>query len=160
MYPRSPSCQHTRSSVEAATFCSWNPYKYHYTFSRFCETIAPLWAARPQDTDDIWQRVALVRHQSFRMALRQTVTKSLILFESNCQAWEPNRWKHCADNSWRHISVYVFEVRNGIIRAPKKKFSFLEIYPLSVRSYVTMLPRCLALLVYFNDTLFIYSGGG
>ena len=39
-------------------------------------------------------------------------------------------------NSWRHISVYMFEVT---------LFAFWVISSLSVRSYVTMLPRCFLL---------------
>ena len=42
----------------------------------------------------IYDRVVLGRHQSFLMALRQAVLKPVILFESNCQIWEPNRWQH------------------------------------------------------------------
>ena len=94
------------------------------------------------------------------MALRQAVLKPVILFESNCQTWEPNRWQHCDINTLEDTFLSTclkFEIT--LFARPIKSFRFWVISSLSVRSYVTMLPRCLALLVHFNKTLFIYSGG-
>ena len=81
--------------------------------------------------------------------------------ESNSQAWDPNKWQHCDIKTLEDTFLSTcLKLEMTLLARPIKSLRLWFISSFSLRSYVTMLPKCLALLVHFNTTLFIYNGGG
>ena len=97
---------------------------------------------------------------NLRIALRHVEQKLLMWQASNAQAWGPYMWQHCDKKTRESISFWTdLKLANTQFVLPIKSHRFFQVSTTSLRSHVTMLPRCFTLLTQDKALSFIYNVG-
>ena len=113
-------------------------FEYHYTFWLFFDIIDLLLGVHRQGGEQGQIE------QYLRIALRHVEQKHLMWQASSAQAWDPYMWQHCDKKTRESISFWIdLKFANKLFVLPIKSHRFFEISSTSVRSHVTMFPRCL-----------------
>ena len=106
-------------------------------------------------------RAIFGRPHNLRIALRHVEQKILMWQASSAQAWDPYMWQHWDRKTREIISFWIdLKLANKLFVLPIKSHRFFEISSTSLRSQVTMFPRCLTLLTQGKALSFIYNVGG
>ena len=106
-------------------------------------------------------RAIFGRPHNLRIALRHVEQKLLMWQASSAQAWDPYMWQHCDKKTRESISFWIdLKFANKLFVLPIKSHRFFEISSTSLRSYVTMFPRCFTLLTQDKALSLIYNVGG